>query len=516
MADRLLRRAVLSLALDQAWRDARGDSSTAVLCDEEEGHEFHGNQYTDVAGSGKPKMSIAQFAKQKLSEGHSAAKVAEMAQKAFGSKTTAASVAWYKSQMNKEKKASGGEAIKKAEEKPGSIASIVQQHMPKPAGTEKPYGGLPYEGMTMSQKMNTLSAAKAVVSSPAAAQNNSKEYIKALAFIDKFDKEYKTGHQKEAAETFAKAAHSAKVPTTLAEAEKAVTQANKNLNEAWTKAINKPNGSPEHIAYQNALAEQSKAQEAAQKMKAAAPKGPTPVMKESDYIGGKAYYKMTPGEKMEATTQALHIVENPSGYTDTQKLAAHMYLDKHSAAMKGAEQQAEHEKKSAQKAAANAVSTVEHLTDKQHKSARDYTGSAAASMNKRLREGGEATPAIKHLDEAIAGAKLKADTVLYRGIPAEAAKAMFPGGIVQTGQEVTDKGFSSTSLSKQVASNFSRGVILHINAPKGAPALDVRHLSLHPGEEEVVLPRDAKLRVVGVLVPESSKDHLHVKVEYVH
>jgi len=72
-------------------------------------------------------------------------------------------------------------------------------------------------------------------------------------------------------------------------------------------------------------------------------------------------------------------------------------------------------------------------------------------------------------------------------------------GKLKVGDTFSDKGFVSTSLSKE-AINYHNSHKLEMLVPKGSKAVYVVPVSVHnkEGEEEVVLNRNSKFRVVAV------------------
>jgi hypothetical protein len=92
------------------------------------------------------------------------------------------------------------------------------------------------------------------------------------------------------------------------------------------------------------------------------------------------------------------------------------------------------------------------------------------------------------------------DTTLYRGIDnATLLDSM------EVGSTITDKGFVSTTYSQDVAKGFSQdeeemtdtGAVITIRVPKGRPAIDMQNISEAGDEEEVLLPRNSKFKVVS-------------------
>jgi hypothetical protein len=104
---------------------------------------------------------------------------------------------------------------------------------------------------------------------------------------------------------------------------------------------------------------------------------------------------------------------------------------------------------------------------------------------------------IALVDAAIAKGTLARPATLYRGTNVDVLGGKLPA----VGTTFSDKGFLSTSTSRGVAQSFQSasggGVVLRIAAPRGARAVDVSHVS-GGLEHEVLLPRNAKLRVTGV------------------
>jgi hypothetical protein len=97
----------------------------------------------------------------------------------------------------------------------------------------------------------------------------------------------------------------------------------------------------------------------------------------------------------------------------------------------------------------------------------------------------------------------------------EAAKQMFPGGQIDAGMKVSDRAFLSTSKSSSEAGMRGiGGVVLQIEVGKGANGLDMEKLSRNPSEQEVLLPRDAKLTVLGTKPGKTPGAPVVVRVRY--
>jgi len=120
---------------------------------------------------------------------------------------------------------------------------------------------------------------------------------------------------------------------------------------------------------------------------------------------------------------------------------------------------------------------------------------------------------IKGLDSAIDAQKpLAQDIEVHRGLKLgqmdEAFYDMTPEAaakdFVNTFQTMQDNSFVATSGSQREASKFSQNaehaVVLRIKVPKGAKVLPIessQSLS-HAGEQEILLPRSTKIRLVKV------------------
>lgn len=143
-------------------------------------------------------------------------------------------------------------------------------------------------------------------------------------------------------------------------------------------------------------------------------------------------------------------------------------------------------------------------------------------VNYYLREGGfdrytgpkkqaEILNVIHQLDSTIKNApSLNQDMLTYRGIWGQEATQFFTN--LKPGDTFTDLGFSSTSLTKQIALNFARydrpngGVVLEIVNPAGTKGVFPLALRAEvtpqyvsaTSENEWLLPRDTKFEVVSV------------------
>jgi hypothetical protein len=96
-------------------------------------------------------------------------------------------------------------------------------------------------------------------------------------------------------------------------------------------------------------------------------------------------------------------------------------------------------------------------------------------------------------------ASLPEPMVVHRGIGGNGLKEILKLGM-KKGSIIPDPGFLSTSKSSGVGKSFqnsSDNIMLEIRLPKGARAVDLGKLSDNPGEQEVLLDRNSKLKVVS-------------------
>lgn len=120
---------------------------------------------------------------------------------------------------------------------------------------------------------------------------------------------------------------------------------------------------------------------------------------------------------------------------------------------------------------------------------------------------------VQHLDNAVSKGEIKKGTTLYRGMSREAAKKFFDDGEIKVNATIKDKAFVSTSTSKHVAGSLALGgVMLEIETGEGQKGLEASQLSDNPSENETLLPRNTKMRVVGIVPPTSPGMPVRVKV----
>lgn len=160
-------------------------------------------------------------------------------------------------------------------------------------------------------------------------------------------------------------------------------------------------------------------------------------------------------------------------------------------------------------------SSGEKLSANEKSAISSYSGDNFLKINSDLRKGKDEDPDVARIDSAIGKGSLEGGT-LYRGMSREDAKKLFPGGDIKKGMVVSDPAFLSTSKEKKIAGMFSiGGVMLQIETNKGDKGLDVTGLSSNKHEDETLLPRNAKMEVIGVHPPKSPGHPVTIKVRYI-
>lgn len=129
-------------------------------------------------------------------------------------------------------------------------------------------------------------------------------------------------------------------------------------------------------------------------------------------------------------------------------------------------------------------------------------------VSKSLRAGGPVDEALKAIDDAIAKSTMKRDVVLYRGVEiddnAHAAWGFLTSDkwsalVGKPGDVLQDLGYMATSTDAAWASKFGN-TMMEIHVRTGQSAFPVPHAWYGKGaqaENEVILPRGAKLRFIG-------------------
>ena len=103
----------------------------------------------------------------------------------------------------------------------------------------------------------------------------------------------------------------------------------------------------------------------------------------------------------------------------------------------------------------------------------------------------------KAMDSALAKSKVQDDVVVYRAISDKNAL----GDLSKlTGATITDNGYASTSLNKDMAIMYGDGILCKINVKKGASGAYISGIEDNSGQSfkdnrEILLPRGAKFKI---------------------
>ena len=112
----------------------------------------------------------------------------------------------------------------------------------------------------------------------------------------------------------------------------------------------------------------------------------------------------------------------------------------------------------------------------------------------------------------VGGSPLQKDMVLYRGTSKDGLgelKNLKPEEMI--GKTFTESAYMSTSMKPNIGSDFSDGVTLTINAPKGTSGLNVSKFSTY-SEAEILLNAGQKMKITNAKI---INGELHLEVEIV-
>lgn len=158
---------------------------------------------------------------------------------------------------------------------------------------------------------------------------------------------------------------------------------------------------------------------------------------------------------------------------------------------------------------AGSVKQSSPFTDQQRIELKDYKEGNYRQLNSYLANptsveaslAKELNKQVKTIDAAILKSTLVQDTIVYRGIQSPALARNIDRLI---GKTMNPPNYLSTSTSSRVARDFagfgSNGVVLAIKAKTGMRAahLDQFQVAGNAGENELLFPRDSKIRLTGV------------------
>lgn len=141
-------------------------------------------------------------------------------------------------------------------------------------------------------------------------------------------------------------------------------------------------------------------------------------------------------------------------------------------------------------------SPKEPLTESEQNLISDYTGSFYHEIANHIYghyPNPKLEPKIEAINKAIAKHPLTESVTLYRGLSYGNFQKF---ANLKPGQTATYDGFMSTSSNKHVGSKWKEGYHFVIETPVGTPALPVKHMSQHSGENEVLLSTKTKLKFI--------------------
>lgn len=153
------------------------------------------------------------------------------------------------------------------------------------------------------------------------------------------------------------------------------------------------------------------------------------------------------------------------------------------------------------KDATAAARSIDEIGGGQQTSLADYRSENYRDVNLKLHSGGGGD---QNIDSAMKDSPLKSDVLVWRG-GRNAAKrfgsAWNPEVGSMVGVEYGDAAYASTSTQPAIASAFAgsndQGFLLKIIVPKGTNAIGLTPRSMSGGEDEILLDRGLRYRIVG-------------------
>ena len=146
-----------------------------------------------------------------------------------------------------------------------------------------------------------------------------------------------------------------------------------------------------------------------------------------------------------------------------------------------------------------------------------YSGYGYDDFNRALREGKPGKNDLQKaalIDSAISKAELKEPINVYRGSSSDLVGGYSSISDIKkymVGQTVTDKGFTSTSISKN--HTFGGQVHYKITVPPGkGRGAYIRGISQHPSEREFLRARNTKYLITGVGKMKNGKPVVYMQV----
>ncbi|MFD1126048.1 ADP-ribosyltransferase [Lentilactobacillus raoultii] len=135
---------------------------------------------------------------------------------------------------------------------------------------------------------------------------------------------------------------------------------------------------------------------------------------------------------------------------------------------------------------------AKHLTSDQKRAIRYYTGDGYDAINNTLRglEKKQATKInakIQNINSGLRKFKLTKPMTVFRGTSTAGLKKSLDTHAIQVGGQYLDPAYSSTTLTRSVAVEFSKHVILKINVPIGYHGAYIDPISKNKGEKEYLL-----------------------------
>lgn len=140
------------------------------------------------------------------------------------------------------------------------------------------------------------------------------------------------------------------------------------------------------------------------------------------------------------------------------------------------------------------------LTSTQRRAVRYYTGNGYTPINGALRKISKTVPHkitndIRAINTGLNKFKLAEPITVFRGVSKDGLRMSLGNQPVKVGAEYNDPAYSSTTVSRATALNFSHNVVLKINIPQGQRGAYIAPLSQSKGEQEFLMRRGTRMIV---------------------
>lgn len=150
----------------------------------------------------------------------------------------------------------------------------------------------------------------------------------------------------------------------------------------------------------------------------------------------------------------------------------------------------------------NGISNYEewskNLTAEEKEALRDYLGDGYREINKHLRDGNKPTERENHITNAISRFELNENIVVWRGTSNKVWEEVLEREYLEIGDTfILDRGYTSTSIDKNITTSFARGVLFKIKVPKNKGFCAYMECLQVYEEKEMLFKPNVKFKFLG-------------------